>query len=959
MEAQNHPTSLGVWIRQRRRKIDMTQEALADAAALSVSAVRKIEADERHPSLAVADALARALQIEPAEQALFVRVARQEARIEDLGHIGAPIVRPAQGMLAHALPLPASGTNASSLTSLAEPAPGVSQSAVNGATTRPGTGDGARRTGALPAWPTPLVGREAEIAQIAATLRSPDCRLLTLTGAGGVGKTRLAAAAAESVAADFDGGVLFIALATVNAGEKPLEQSAPGQAPAGSQLAISIASALQIRALDLDELVGRIVDTLRERTLLLVLDSLEHLLEGGDGVVTAILAGAPRVKILTTSREELGLQQEWLLNVRGLPLPAADAPTLEASSALRLFVQSARRAVVGYTPDGDDLVAIAEICRLVDGLPLAIELAASWTRVLSPREIADEIARDWAFLSGATRDMPARHRSLRTVFDQTWSLLSPREQRIVRQLSICRGGFGRDAASEISGATLLDLATLTAKSLINALDERYEMHELIRQYAAERLEEAGEVNGARDRHAAWYRDYAVLTEERLHGPEQVRWLQRLDPDIQNFESALRWSTDPASAFPPGEGWRMISALWWFAFVRGYWNELYSWLLHFRELNPPVSLEVKAVALARTGNMAWLRGEGALAREFVDEALLVAEASDSDLARAMACYALGQVLTHASPADSGAAYEKCRMLARKIGNKWGEARSLYRMGTAAFVADDLSTALERFEEALALFRSLGDVWGITSALSDIAGIQRRQGKFEEAWRNTEESLPLCRALGFRQGIALELLNLGIMCWGAGEFAQAHSWLDDAERLFTDLDNKRGIADVIFHHGNTDLWAGNAALAIRHYEESLAMTRAMGFEPAIALALGGLTDALRTIGDLPRARAILVDALGVEIANLSLRFIFAAQLESGAQLALAEGAWESAACLFGAATEARLRYVAALVPVERPQHDAALASIAERIGTERRDQLMAQGAALDSHQARALLSEYLAR
>jgi len=933
------PTSLGLWIRQRRRMLDITQEALASAAALSVSAIRKIEADERHPSLAVAESLAAALQIPEAQRSLFVRVARQDTRIDQLAAIASPVVPPAR-------------TEHDLATLL------VPQFAIE----REGKGEGidampsvlSDRLTALPSFPTPLVGREAEIGQIRATLLNPGCRLLSLTGAGGIGKTRLAVAAAAQLANDFADGVIFVALAAVDAGEKPFEQSAPDNIAAGNPLAQALANVLRLRAQRPEELLPRIVAYLADKNMLLLLDNLEHLLEGGADVVAAILDGAPNIKVIATTREQLNLQSEWVFNVRGLGAPVAEANGWESSSAMRLFVQSARRAVVGFDPAPDEVAAIADICRRVDGIPLAVELAASWVRVLTCAEIAEEIARDWSFLSGASRDMPERHRSMRAVFEQSWRFLTLSEKRLLRHLSVFRGGFRRDAAQSVAGATLQDLAGLVEKSLVNSQgNDRYDMHQLVRHFAGEELEAAGETQSARDRHAVWYIELATSSEDALHGPQQIAWLQRLDAEIQNFEGALRWITGGESTIPPGEGWRMISALWWFCFVRGYWNDLYNWLTYFYQLNPVTDPAVRAIAIGRLGNLAWLRGDTQTAQSLAAESRQAADASGNEIAIALAWYAEGQVYSQSDPPRSQAAYEQSLAITRRKGRKWGEGRSLFRMGTSAMNENDLDLAERYFDEALVIFRQLGDIWGIYAVLSGAADLLLRRGRPEQVATIGQESLAHARSLGFRQGMALEVLSLGIGAWQLGKFEEARDWFEEARRLFTEIDNQRGVAQAELQLGQTALWEGDFAQARRHFAEASDTIRALGLEPTRAGAQLGLAQLASMEGEQTGARSLLIEAAALQEQTPGLRHAFTAILETGARIAALSHEYDRAAMLLGATEEARRLLANALAPIERPMHEATVQLTRTALGVEQYVALFAQGSALTVQEAIALL------
>jgi predicted ATPase/transcriptional regulator with XRE-family HTH domain len=432
--------SLGLWIKRRRKALDLTQDALAALVGCSLALIQKIEADARRPSREIAALLADTLELAADERVLFIQVARAELSADRL----AP---PAQSIARGAF---------------------VPAQAISSAADTPGQRRTTRSTN-LPAPPTPLIGRETELAQIAARLDQRDCRLLTLVGPGGVGKTRLALQAAIELSASFPDGVCFVPLAALNSAEL---------------LVPAIAGALGFTFHGRADPKAQLLTYLREKDLLLVLDNFEQLLAGAD-VLSDLIQVAPGVVLLATSREPLHLRVEWLLDIPGLLVPArADDSGVEQSSAVRLFVQTANRMQADFTLSPATIPSVVRICQFVAGMPLAIELAAAWVRSRSCSEIARELEQSLESLATTMHDVPARHRSMRAVFDHSWRLLSDAEQGVLRRLSVFRGGMQADAAARVAGATPLLLAALVDKSLLRHNGAgRYQLHELVQRYA--------------------------------------------------------------------------------------------------------------------------------------------------------------------------------------------------------------------------------------------------------------------------------------------------------------------------------------------------------------------------------------------------------------------------------------------------------------------------------------------
>src|SRR5512135_1763447 len=478
--------TFGEWLRQQRSLRRLTREEFASRVGCSVSALQKIEYGERRPSAQIAELMANCLDIPPGERSTFVRVARGELRVDRLSPESKPVTR----------------TNI----------------------TAPKTN--------LPVIPTPLIGRGREVAELSQLLRDPQCRLLTLVGPGGIGKTRLAIETASNLQDAFADGVHFVPLASAN--------SARFIVPA---IADSVGFAFH-HASHADPKT-QLFDYLKEKQALLLADNLEQLLTEPDiELLAELLAHAPRVKLLVTSRESLGLQDEWVFEVQGLPVPESiDAEASAQNTSVELFLQRARRAYVGYNATPEDYPAIVRICQLVDGNPLGLELAAAWVRTLSCDEIAQEIERGMDFLSVSARDLPARHRSMRAVFDHSWKLLSEEEQGVLLRLSVFQGGFRREAAEVVAEATLSVLSTLVTKSLIRRSGAgRYDLHELIRQFAAEQFAERPEEQTATQaRHGGYYLTFFSQADGRLRSSAQRETLAELTAEMDNFRSAWDWA----------------------------------------------------------------------------------------------------------------------------------------------------------------------------------------------------------------------------------------------------------------------------------------------------------------------------------------------------------------------------------------------------------------------------------
>jgi predicted ATPase/DNA-binding SARP family transcriptional activator len=669
---------------------------------------------------------------------------------------------------------------------------------------------------ALPAQPTSFVGREAELAELADMLESASCRLITIVGAGGMGKTRLALEVAARQAHGYADGVVFVALAGLSSADF---------------LPSALADALKIKLHAQRDPQAQLLEELREKEMLLVLDNFEQLLEG-TALLAELLRAAPGLTLLVTSRERLDLQWEWVFDIGGLSYPADETGGgIEAYSAAQLFAQRARQVRRHFALAGGEGPAVAKICRLFEGIPLGIELAAAAARDHSCAEVAERISSGITLLATSARDVPARHRSVRAVFDHSWQLLSPDEQRAFRRLAVFRGGVGEAAAEEVADGSAATLAALTNKSLLRRLGAgRYDMHEAVRQYAHEQLRTAGELGQTRDRQLGHMLALAEAAEPELVGPEQQAWLQRLDLEHDNLRAALEWALAGAEA---QAAMRLSGALMRFWAIRGHLSEGRRWmeqiLAHPGYSSAPTPLRLKALNAA--GMLTRLQGDYAQSKELLEACLTLARASGETRWVAIAQNALG-------------------LVARRQG--------------------DPDTAARLYEESLALSRQIGDRLGVVNALANLAGVVNAQGDHERARGLYEESLAYSREAGDKLGIAADLNNLANVVFDLGDYGRARALYEESHALYKEGGDQYGQSLTLYNLGDLAIRMGDHERARSHLTEGLARARTLGDnarcaeylerlallaasrrEPARAARLWGAAEAQREALEAPRA------------------------------------------------------------------------------------------------------------
>lgn len=639
-------------------------------------------------------------------------------------------------------------------------------------------------TGGLPAPTTPLLGREAELREVSERLVNPDCRLLTLIGPGGIGKTRLAIHAAlrlSNGAGPFADGVFFVPLSRVNASEF---------------IVSAIADGLRLAFYGGEDLTSQLLGHLHERQILVVLDNFEHLLDGAE-LIAHLLYTAPGVKFLVTSQERLNLQGEWLYEVAALPVPwgeAGEAP-VDQFASVQLFVQAAQRLDASFRAAPDDLPAIQRICQIVAGMPLGIELAAAWVRAISCAEIAREIERNLGFLTTTLRDVPERHRSLMAVFDYAWNRLSDDERQVFRRLSVFWGGFQREAAEQVVEASLAGLTALVDKSLLRRIASgRYDMHGLLRKFGELKLHEAGEFEAVRARREAYFLALVEQAESGLRSGEQLAWLARLETEHDNLRATLRWCLEGGSL---DAGQRLAGGLARFWYLRGHWREGREWLAQLLEAGPRGAEALAAPDCTRAARAKALMGAGWLADEngtegpAYEEALALCRAVGDRWGEAYALRGVAVFVSNEGDLDrSRTLLRESGDLFGALGDSWGLGLVAYNQGWLAFAQDDQVQAKSDWENALALFRRVGDRWGMAVSVGSLAYLARLGEHYAEAAELTEEALNRFREVGDRAGVATSLLRLAQVAFRRSSYPQAIELIHEGLTVQGEVDDVRG-------------------------------------------------------------------------------------------------------------------------------------------------------------------------
>jgi predicted ATPase/transcriptional regulator with XRE-family HTH domain len=760
------------------------------------------------------------------------------------------------------------------------------------------------RDDTLPLPLTSLVGRDEDVAAVSALLRRPEVRLVTLTGAGGIGKTRLALRVAAELGTDFLNGVVFVSLAA-------LQDSA-----------LVIPTIIQSLGLNESEHwspFDSLQIALRDKQQLLLLDNFERLVQGAPQLVD-LLARCPQLKLLVTSRAVLQVQGEYEFQVSPLALPNREQilahEMLAEYAAVALFLQRAQAINADFQLTDTNAAAVASICFRLDGLPLALELAAARIKLLSPQELLVRLEDPLAVLTDGPRDLPVRQQTLRNTLHWSYQLLSAWEQQLFRLLSVFVGGCTLEAAEAVSASQIaidsehhvLDgVASLISKSLVLTIQQEGEpsrlfLLETIREYGLECLETSGEMERVRGAHAEYYLWLAEEAEQHLSGPQQARWLACLERDHSNLRAALRWLLDQAEQGASCEmALRLATALGEF------------WLI---------------------------RGHGSYGRTALERALANSEGAPAPyLAKGFATAGL----IASGQGDFGQAevwIAKSLALSRQLGNTRGEARALRELGNVAMLRGENGKAQALLEEGLTLFRELGDMLGISDSLVTLADVFLIQGKYSRASSLLEESLAFYRKAGPLAMVSQTLNLLASADFYQGDVLRAHALLGESLALAREAGDKDNIAYALILIGLVNLIQGETTTAHALLEEGLALARIGGWQERMAWGIYGLGWTAFFEQRYETARSLFEEGLAL-IHAVGNQVFMAFYLEGLASVSALQDQLALAARLWGVAERLRTALDATVPPVMLHAYEQFRQQVQSQLGEEAFSALWDQG------------------
>ena len=945
--------TFGDLLKYLRKRAQLTQRELAIAVGYTEGHISRLEQNQRPPDLATV-------------AALFIPALGLEKESETAGHL--------LQLAAHSHIDPQQRGEALTISHLRE-----STEVSESVDTIPSN---------LPLQLTTFIGRQAEITEITALLsaRSPS-RLVTLTGPGGIGKTRLALQTAVGLLHLFPDGIWFVDLTSLSASELVPQ---------------TLASTLGIVEAEGQPVQETLIAYLRSKQVLIVLDNCEHLIQACAQLAEKILRSCARVQIVSTSREPLGISGEVNFRVPPLSLPQDQdrtSHTVMGHEAVQLFIERARRIQPSFTLTEANALSLARICRHLDGMPLAIELAAARLTVLDVEQIAVRLDDRFHLLTSGSRTALPRHQTLRAVIDWSYDLLSGQERVLLRRLSIFAGGWTLEAAESVVGdheslpaGNVLDLlAHLVDKSLV--VDERqpgadvhYRMLETVRQYAHEKLVTSGEEAQVQQRHLEFFLGLAERAEARVRGHEQIEWLARLTNEHDNLRAALAGSLEQKNA---EAALLLAGALFPFWHIRGYISEGRRWLEAAMAVENQVDTlkhsPCRAKALLAHGVLAYVQGDRLTAQSTLEESLSIYRELNDRVGMGHVLHRLAAIpFWHGDYATARSLYEESLSIFQEAGDAWGIGNSLYGLARLARWEGNFKVAYSFFEESAAILRQVGDRQSLTRPLEYLAWEVWFQGDLERGRALLEESLSSYRALGAKSGlphtlgwlsemavlrgdyataqsleeqalsfgrelgrkqdVAWSLGRLGEIYCRQGNFREARVYYEESKRLFEEMnDPAGGTGWVLRLMGRVAYYEGNYEQAAALLTESLALHEQAYDETLIFLTLLYLGDLARIQGDYDLAAEHYRRSLMLH-RKRGAKMELADRLEGLAKIAGIQGQLKRATRLFGAAQALRDQLQSPQIPVEQADHDRNLNAVWAALGEEGFSAAWAEGQAM---------------
>lgn len=714
----------------------------------------------------------------------------------------------------------------------------------------------------LPTFPQSFVGRISDLTALEDCLQDSQCRLLSLVGPGGIGKTRLAVRTATEVINEFINGVFFVSMT-------------PVESPEG--IASTIADVLRLPISGRETHQSQLTNYLRDKEILLLLDNFEHLLEGA-GSLNEILDAAPLVKIMVTTRTRLGLKAEWVFEVTGLPVPEGNLDeSAEECDSVQLFRQRARQARAGLTLSDADIPSANLICRLVGGLPLGIELATGWLQYISCREIAEKIQQSSGFLKSVVNDYPERHSSIQALFDQSWKMLSEIERRVLLGLSVFQGEFGGHAAAQVATASLPVICTLVDKSLLRKIvtsvqdaQERFELHPLLKQYAAEKLAvDPEEDHKIRNLHCDYYTTFLMLRKDGLIGAKQRLVLDEISKEIGNIRKSWQWAVEGRKYTQIANS---LDSLYLFFETRGWFHEgvesfgtAAAVVESEKEIVEPQYSILLGHLIACLGSFCYRLGLYDKAGPYLLKSLALSQSVESDDIRAFALLFLGQTMYDQGDYQQAETYyQQSLEIERRIQNRLGIARTLKNLGDIRLFALGKSQEAQPFyKESLEISRAIGDQLGYIDTLLNFGTLNYSLGDYPLARQVYQESLDECRKIGYQRGMGIALNNLGAIASFYKDYSEAVRLYQENLDIRSAIGDLAGKAFCLNNLGFAAYEQGNLRDAVWFFQQNLKLSDEIGNRRGVANALCGLGGVYCDTERFREAHSHLTDALKLSI------------------------------------------------------------------------------------------------